>query len=116
MEINLRQVNLSAEVEDEEELLEGEDGVGRLLDDVAVGLDMYSGADITNLCRDAAMMSMRKAIGGKPLEELKRLRKEEIDKPITRADFGAAAARCKRTSSGAQIVRYEEWMDKHGSF
>ena len=80
LDINLR--NMSIE----------EDG-GRLLDEVASGLESYSGADITNLCRDASMMAMRKAIGGKPLEELKRISREEIDKPITRADFVEAASR-----------------------
>ena len=85
------------------------------LDAVANRLDSYSGADITNLCRDAAMMGMRRMIRNIPLEELKQIKREEIDKPITMEDFEAAMARCKKTSSEIEVKKYEEWMEKHGS-
>ena len=86
------------------------------LEDIADRLDSYSGADITNLCRDAAMMSMRRAIKNKGLDELKQIRKEEIDKPISAEDFVEAMARCKMTCSDVECSRYEDWMEKHGSF
>lgn len=86
------------------------------LEDFADALEGYSGADITNLCRDAAMMSMRKAIKDKPLEELKQMTKDEIDKPITMEDLETAKSRCKHTCSPAQCEKYEKWIEKHGSF
>lgn len=86
------------------------------LERIADDLDSYSASDITNLCRDAAMMSMRKAIKNKPLEELKQIKQEEIDKPITQDDFKDALERCKNTCSDIEISRYEEWMSKHGSY
>merc|ERR1711892_151992 len=49
MKINLKEVSLAEDVD---------------LDAVAKQLDFYSGADITNVCRDTAMMSMRRAIDG----------------------------------------------------
>jgi len=95
-------------------LLQVEDDVD--LDSVASRLEGYSGADISNLCRDAAMMSMRRAIRDKPIEQLKTLSREEVDRPIAADDFEDAIARVRHTCSDVECARYEEWMEKHGSF
>ena len=47
-------------------------------------LDGYSGADITNVCRDASMMSMRRKIAGLKPSEIKNLAKDELDMPVTK--------------------------------
>jgi katanin p60 ATPase-containing subunit A1 len=49
----------------------------------------YSGADISNVCREAAMMPMRKKIleGKLSLAEIANIKPEEIDVPITQKDF-----------------------------
>ena len=39
----------------------------------------YSGADITNVCRDASMMSMRRKIAGLKPSEIRNLDKDELD-------------------------------------
>lgn len=44
------------------------------LDGISAQLDGYSGDDITNICRDAAMNGMRRIMAGKTPAELKRLR------------------------------------------
>ena len=56
------------------------------LDLRAIGrkLDGYSGADITNVCRDASMMSMRRKIAGLRPSEIKNLAKDELDMPVTK--------------------------------
>ena len=56
------------------------------LDLKAIGrkLDGYSGADITNVCRDASMMSMRRKIAGLRPSEIKNLAKDELDMPVTK--------------------------------
>eukprot|EP00095_Tigriopus_kingsejongensis_P011569 snap_masked-scaffold1091_size63258-processed-gene-0.4 protein:Tk11569 transcript:snap_masked-scaffold1091_size63258-processed-gene-0.4-mRNA-1 annotation:"aaa atpase" len=101
LEINLSRMKVSDETD---------------LDEIADELESYSGADITNLCRDAAMMAMRKAIKNKPLDELKQIKKEDIDKPISQEDFKDALERCKNTCSDIEVARYDEWMAKHGSY
>ncbi|MCP9260880.1 Katanin p60 ATPase-containing subunit A1 [Dirofilaria immitis] len=59
-------------------------------EEVADSLDGYSGADITNVCREAAMMSMRVRIANLTAEEIKSLTQEEVDLPITSNDFSQA--------------------------
>lgn len=44
------------------------------LDAISAQLDGYSGDDITNICRDAAMNGMRRITQGKTPAELKKLR------------------------------------------
>lgn len=53
---------------------------------IAKQTEGYSGADITNVCRDASMMSMRRAIAGKTPAEIKAMRdksKDIIDQPTS---------------------------------
>ena len=45
---------------------------------------------MTNLCRDAAMMPMRRAIKGLNREEIKNLKKEDTDLPVSQADLEQA--------------------------
>jgi len=62
----------------------------KLAEDVAMDVLVkktkgYSGADISNVCRDAAMMPMRKKIleGKLSFEQIAALKQDEIDIPIS---------------------------------
>ncbi|VDK42525.1 unnamed protein product [Anisakis simplex] len=85
------------------------------LDEVADRLDGYSGADITNVCREAAMMSMRARIANLTADEIKELAHEEIDLPITRGDFSSAIEHTSPSVSHDDIHRYEQWMHDFGA-
>ena len=63
------------------------------------------------------MMSLRRAIRQRALDvnELRSLNRDEVDKPISRADLLDAAARCRRTCSDQDRERYGQWMQKYGS-
>lgn len=111
LEINLREVQLA-------------DGVD--LDKVADLCNGYSGADITSLCRDAAMMSMRrlmedqemrKLIQAKGLAELRQMPelKQKLELPTTMEDFEKALIRCSKSVSADDLVKYEKWMSEFGS-
>jgi katanin p60 ATPase-containing subunit A1 len=88
---------------------------GLELDELAHKLDGYSGADITNLCRDASMMSMRRRIKGLAAEAIRNIPKEELEAPATKADFEEAIKKVSSSVSKADLTRYEEWMKEFGS-
>ncbi|VDN03612.1 unnamed protein product [Thelazia callipaeda] len=85
------------------------------LEAVADLLDGYSGADITNVCREAAMMSMRVRIANLTAEEIKALTQEEVDLPITSNDFLQAIQNTSPSVSYADVQKYEKWINDFGS-
>lgn len=99
-ELNMRQLKLSPDLS---------------LDVLAAGTEGYSGADITNVCRDASMMSMRRMIAGKSADEIKRMKKEDMDSPITQDDFQQALQRVQSSVGKHDIEKYEKWMQEFGS-
>merc|ERR1711978_240917 len=82
LDLNLKDIELDDEVD---------------LNEISDRLDQYSGADITSLCRDAAMMSMRRMIKGKTPDEIKEMKREDLEKPVTLTDFEEAIERCQRS-------------------
>jgi katanin p60 ATPase-containing subunit A1 len=98
--INLRSVKLEETID---------------LDALAERLVGYSPADVTNLCREAAMMPMRRAIKGLKHEEIRKLTKEDTDTPLCPADIEQALARINKTVSAADLGRYSDWLKEFGS-
>ncbi|KAK4029930.1 katanin p60 ATPase-containing subunit A-like 1 [Daphnia magna] len=86
------------------------------LSKIAKKLDGYSGADILSVCRDAAMMSLRRKIAGKSTEQIRQLTKTDLDEPITSQDFFDAVKRCKTSVSNTDMAAYDNWMKEFGSF
>lgn len=75
----------------------------------------YSGDDITNVCRDAAMNGMRRKIVGKRPEEIRAMSKEEVAAPITMEDMNEALKRISPSVSKEDVERHLEWLAEFGS-
>ncbi len=86
------------------------------LDKIAGLLNSYSGADVTSLCRDAALMSMRRMIKNKSPNEIRQLSKDDIEKPVTQEDFIAAIERSSTTVQESDVTRHEKWIKQFGSY
>jgi len=100
LKINLKEVKLGEDVSIEE---------------VAKKLEGYSGADITNVCRDAAMQSMRRRIQGLRPDDIRKLSKDELDLPTSAADFDEALEKVNKSVSKGDLEKYENWMKEFGS-
>lgn len=85
------------------------------LDELAKLAEGYSGADITSVCRDAAFMSMRKAIAGKTPQEMIQMKRDQIDLPVTMADFREAFGKVKPSVSNADIEKHTQWLTEFGA-
>lgn len=84
------------------------------IEQFAAKIEGYSGADITNICRDASMMSMRKRIRGLTPDQIKSIPKGELEAPATKEDFDLALSKIQSSVSQADIKRYEDWMKEFG--
>ncbi|XP_038617531.1 katanin p60 ATPase-containing subunit A-like 1 isoform X2 [Tachyglossus aculeatus] len=100
LKINLREVELDPDIH---------------LEDIADRIEGYSGADITNVCRDASLMAMRRRIHGLTPEEIRALSKEELQMPVTTGDFELALKKISKSVSAADLEKYEKWMVEFGS-
>jgi len=100
LEINLKEVELGEDVD---------------LDKVAGMLEGYSGADITNVCRDAAMMSFRRRIEGLRPDEIRNIPKSELTLPTMMVDLEEAIRKVNKSVSQDELVQYKKWMEEFGS-
>ena len=71
---------------------------------------------MANVCRDAAMMPLRKKIAEGNIDILKiKESKNEIDCPLTMQDFKDAIKNVSKSVSQAQLDDYANWMAEFGS-
>lgn len=100
-EINLKGIEMDPDV-DYDKLVEITEG--------------YSGADLANVCRDAAMMPLRKKIAGGGIDILKiREVQSEINIALTMQDFTDAIKNVSKSVSQSQLDEYSNWMAEFGS-
>ncbi|KAI9184551.1 Katanin p60 ATPase-containing subunit A1 [Blastocladiella emersonii ATCC 22665] len=85
------------------------------LDAIADQLAGFSGADVTNLCRDASLMTMRRRVRGLRPEEIRALSSKDLDLPVSAEDFATAVKKMAPSVSAADVQRYVEWMKEYGS-
>ena len=76
----------------------------------------YSGCDLANVCREAAMMPMRRKLlgDGFDFENIKEY-EEEIEIPLSNEDFMEALNSIQKSVSPDQLNQFAEWMEQFGS-
>ncbi|KAJ3167493.1 hypothetical protein HDU87_001514 [Geranomyces variabilis] len=85
------------------------------VEQIAKQIAGFSGSDIANLCRDAAMMNLRQKMRALKPSQLHTVKTEELDTPISGNDFTQALAKVQSSLSGNDIERYEQWLADYGS-
>jgi katanin p60 ATPase-containing subunit A1 len=84
-------------------------------DKIAAMGEGYSGDDITNICRDAAMNGIRRAIEGKDLEQIRQLDDGEMHEPIRMMDFEEAFRKIRPSVGQEHLKLHEQWRAEFGS-
>ena len=89
-------------------------------DSIVKKTEMYSGDDISNVVRDAAMMPLRRKLleggGAKDkYENIDQMQAELKNTPISMKDFLAALESVKPTNNGEKLAQYKKWMQDFGS-
>ena len=76
----------------------------------------YSGADLANVCRDAAMEPMRRKLNstGFNFENINE-HAQEIEAPLRMDDFITAIQKNQRTVSKELLQEYSDWMAEFGA-
>ncbi|XP_033846301.1 katanin p60 ATPase-containing subunit A1 [Periophthalmus magnuspinnatus] len=100
LKINLKELELSGDVD---------------MEKIATQMEGYSGADITNVCRDASLMAMRRRIEGLSPEEIRNISRDEMHMPTTMDDFETSLKKVSKSVSAADLEKYEKWIQEFGS-
>jgi len=79
----------------------------------------YSCADVTNVCREAAMMGLRRRMlkarqEGMPIAKMQML-KDEVDVPVTQSDFLDAQKNVQKSVGSDDLQHFSDWMKEFGS-
>lgn len=80
---------------------------------IAQNTDGYSGADMHNLCKDAAFEPVRSVVSYSS-DDVQKLTREELG-PITFGNFLTVLEHVKPSVAQSDLVIYEEWNQKFGS-
>ena len=89
-----------------------------MAEELARMTDGYSGADIQIVCREAAMIPVRKALANQPPQKLLELHAAGefvLEDQPTLANFVEALSKVKPSVDAVQTAQYEEWKAKFGS-
>lgn len=91
------------------------------LEDVVRRTEGYSGADIANLCREAAYMPMRRKLKsegrlGRKLNDpaWKEQFSQAVNIPLTMDDFNEALKNVKPSVGQGDLKHYMDWMEQFG--
>mmetsp|Transcript_88096 Transcript_88096/g.247703 ORF Transcript_88096/g.247703 Transcript_88096/m.247703 type:complete len:610 (+) Transcript_88096:130-1959(+) len=103
-DINLQDVKMASDVEVQEMVRRSEG---------------YSGADVTNVCREAAMMGLRKRMQKARQEGISvakmQMLKDEVDVPVTQSDFLEALRNVQKSVGTDDLQHFSDWMKEFGS-
>ena len=105
IDLNLKKINLSKNI-DYDKLIKATDG--------------YSGADIANVCREAALMPMRRELKinkGRNIEELVNdpTFRNKIEAPIGNEDLLSAIGNISKSVSQKDLDTYDQWTKEFSS-
>lgn len=80
----------------------------------------YSGADVTNVCREASMMGLRKRVAqlrseGTRIADVASELQNEVDVPITQADFHEAIKNTSKSVGTEDLQKFSDWMKEFGA-
>jgi SpoVK/Ycf46/Vps4 family AAA+-type ATPase len=78
------------------------------IEEICARTDGYSGADVDNLCREAAIGPIRS------IENILQVTPEQV-RPIDTSDFCHAMSQVRASVSGKELDSYLEWNEKFGS-
>ena len=93
------------------------------LDDLASRTENYSGADVANVCRDAAMMSVRRVmvdmrsqgLSGPDMQRELAKRQKDMCVAVSHDDMVEAIRKVKGSVGLADLKRYREWEAEFGA-
>lgn len=88
-------------------------------DEIVANTKMFSGDDIKNLCRDAAMVPLRRMMleggPGKNMDDIKAKEEELKNQPIREEDFMYALKTIKPSNNDEKLGQYKKWELDHGA-